>query len=265
MRDLISRHSAVDKVPYDINYIWRLGNENLPHDELPPPLLTKQIRRQIVRYFGGYCLGAPFLIEKTVSNCLRIPYVNAVFPNAKFIHLVRNGLDVVESAYRQWTAPPNWRYIRKKAMTFPLMQAPGYALSYAMDILQRVLTKSNKGISAWGPRYRGIEEDIASKELLEVCAIQWARCVKKAMQDLDNLSDYKVLTVRYEDFGCDPRQHLKSIARFVGLNPEPYADLDVDVVSKRNIGKGHRNLNADQKALIKPYIEETALSLGYDL
>ena len=174
-RDLVAGHPDVNRVPYDVNYIWRLGNERLGHDELTPELLTPQIQGRIRRGFERYHAGAPCLIEKTVSNCLRVAYVLIVFPEARFIHLVRDGVDVVESVYRQWLAPPDWRYILNKVRTYPLAQAPGYALAYAAGVLQHALRPGQNGTSTWGPRYDGIDRDVAHKQLLEVCAIQWVR------------------------------------------------------------------------------------------
>lgn len=264
IRDLIAEHPSVDKVPYDINYVWRVGNDAMPHDELTPDLLTATIHHEILQHFETYSSGAPFLIEKTVSNCLRVPYVHAVFPDAQFIHLVRDGRDVVESARRQWNAPPNWRYILGKARTFPFTDAFGYALSYAKDAFRKLVTQNGSKASTWGPRYAGIEEDLANKTLLEVCAVQWARSVEKASTDLGRLPDEQVITVRYEDFVTDPRGYLERIARFIGLDPLPYAgNANLDVVSQQNVGKGIRNLSPEQLARIQPIIEDTLSMLGY--
>ncbi len=264
VRDLIAKHPAVDKVTYDINYVWRLGNESIPHDELSPETLNPRIRQRIHNHFERYSSGASFLIEKTVSNCLRVPYVNAVFPGASFIHLVRDGRDVVESAYRKWTAPPDWHYIWKKVRMFPLMEAPGYALSYAIDTFRKIVVRDDDDQSTWGPRYEGIDEDVASKDLLEVCAIQWACCVEKAVGDLSNLSGDRVLTMRYEDFVRCPREHLEEIARFIGLPPHPYLDLSLEMVSQDNIGKGHRKLDEEQETLIMPHLEGALSLLEYE-
>jgi len=264
VRDLIALHPAVERVPYDVNYVWRLGNEIVPHDELSPEMLSPRLRQRIRRNFERYSAGAPFLVEKTVSNCLRVHYVHAVFPEAHFIHLVREGHDVVESAYRQWLASPDWRYILRKARTFPLTEALGYALSYAGDVFRRVLVRDEKRFGTWGPRYAGIDEDVASKDLLEVCAIQWARCVLKAIHDLDSLPAEQVCTIRYEEFVRDPLGSLTVLARCIGIDPAPYVErVDLKGVSQREISKGRRNLSVEQMALIRPHIQETLAVLGY--
>lgn len=265
VRDLIAAHPDVAKVPYDITYIWRLGNEDVPHDELPVELLTPQIKRRIQRRIDAFRSGAPQIIEKTVENCLRVLYVYAVFPDAFFLHLVRDGRDVVESAYRQWTAPPDWGHIIRKASTFPLGEAFGYAYSYAGNSFRRLMARNIASTSiTWGPRYEGIDEDKACKELLEVCAIQWARSVEKALSGLRSLPSDQVFTIHYEQFVQSPHDHLKHIAQFVGIDPSPYSLLPyVEMVSQRNIGKGFRSLNETQKDLALPYIQDTLALLGY--
>src|SRR5260221_4458788 len=221
-RDVIARHPGVDRIPFDINYVWRFGNECYRHDELPSSALTPEIRSRLISYFNQNSTGRPFLIEKTVSNCLRIPFVYAVFPDAIFVHLIRDGRDVVESVQRQWTARPDWRYVLEKARTFPILQAPGYALKYASTMLKRVLRNTERSAGTWGPRYQGIDEDVAHRDLIEVCAIQWVRSVEATLRDLAAVPADQVINVRYEDFVQNPQDQLKQIAARIGLDGSAY-------------------------------------------
>lgn len=265
VRDLIGVYPSVDRVPYDINYIWRLGNQSVPHDELSVELLTPQVRQRILQRIESFRSDAPFLVEKTVGNCLRVPYVHAVFPKARFIHLVRDGLDVVESAYRQWSASPDWRNLIAKANSFPLTEAFGYALSYSRSFFLKLVIPKRKKSGTWaGPLYDGIDDDLASKDLLEVCAIQWARCVEKASSDLRSLPTEQVLIISYEDFVRTPTSSLELIAQFAGIDPAPYSEMvKEETVFQQNVGKGFRNLNAEQIALVLPHIQNALSLLNY--
>lgn len=265
LRDLIAEHPDVDKVPYDVTYIWRLGSETVPHDELPVESLTPQIRQRIIRALTKFSTGAPFLIEKTVENCVRVPYLQAVFPEAKFIHLVRDGRDVVESVYREWTSPPDWGYILKKVSTYPITDAFGYAISYAGTTLRKVIARDkSKTTDPWGARYQGIHGDLATKDLLEICAIQWSHSIEMASAALNQLPTDQVLTIRYEEFVQQPADFLRQIALFVDLTPTPYADLPaLTKVSQGNIGKGFRRLDAQQQEMVLCHIEKTLASLEY--
>lgn len=264
LRDTIALHPDMDKVPYDVNYIWRLGNEKLSHDELTSDMATDQVIRRIRNHFLRYhSAGTPYLIEKTVGNTLRPLFVEKVFPEALFIHLIRDGRDVVESVYRQWLAPPDWRYIAKKAMVFPLTQAFGYALSYAKTAIMKAVRPSSQHAGTWGPRYDGIDEDVATKDLLTVCAIQWRRSVEKALEEFAQIPSSNVLTIRYEDFVADPEIHLMKIATFIGLRPEFYMNTNLSHISTSNVGKGLKNLNDFQIEAVMAVIEPTLRMLGY--
>ncbi len=264
LRDTIALHPQIDKIPYDINYIWRLGNENLPHDELTPDMATQEVIHRIRKQFLHYhSPGSPFLIEKTVGNTLRPLFVNKVLPEAVFIHLIRDGRDVVESVYRQWLAPPDWPYIAKKAMSFPITQAFGYAWSYAKTTLIKAMFPKKHQAGTWGPRYKGIDDDVASKDLLTVCAIQWRRSVEKALDQLAQIDNDRIFTIRYESFVSEPRAHLLELAAFIGMDDGFYSEVNLEHVSNRNIGKGMQNLAPDQIDTVMNIIAPTLQRLGY--
>ena len=262
VRDTISLHPRVAKIPYDINYIWKMGNENIPHDELLRNDLDKKSTNRIVNYINKQDNGNPYLIEKTVSNCLRVPFINEVFPDSKYIHLVRDGVDVVESSFRQWNSGPNFSYILNKAFSFPVALAPNYAISYFFSILSSIFDVSKKS-KVWGPKYKGIEEDLQTYDLIEVCAIQWAKCVESSIQGLKSIKPRKVLQVKYEDFVEHPQKYINIIFDFVNIHHFRLSDDEKLNISRRNIGKGYRNLKSEQINKIKPLINELMLELNY--
>lgn len=264
LRDLIAGHPSIDPVPYDINYIWRMGNENLRHDELLPESLSLEQARKVKNQVAKYHCGAPYLLEKTVSNCLRVPFVKALYPDGKFIQLVRNGNDVIESAYRQWLASPDWRYLFQKSLSYPLLDAFGYASSYAWGLLRKKISRHNHGGTTWGPRYRGIDEDLVNKSILEVCAIQWDRCVQGAGADLNRLPPGEVMTVVYEEFVDRPHENMARIAGFLGVDPTPFKlVLSEAAISKERVGTAELALEQEQLAVLQPYIENSMRLLNY--
>jgi hypothetical protein len=264
VRDIISCHPSIDRVPYDINYIWKFGNEDLNHDELQIERLNDKIRSRIIQSINRSSRGAPYLIEKTVSNCLRVPYVTAVFPNAKFLHLVRNGFDAVESVFRQWNAPPNWKYILQKTFTFPLYDAFSYGASYGGTVIKKLIPSHGKSTLTWGVRYDGIDEDVRVKSLLEVCAIQWSRSVSGALNGLDNVPSQQKLTIQYEDFVLDPHSILEEVAVFLACDSDPFSRrLNLSTIRKDEIGKGMRSLPSTQIQSIFPFMERELRILGY--
>lgn len=262
LRDFVGAHPDVDTVPYDVNYIWRMGNESIPHDEFSAEQASEAICRKITRQIERFRRGNRCIIEKTVSNCLRVEFVTAVFPDAKFLHLVRDGRDVIESIQRQWKAPPDWRYILQKVRTFPIFDAFGYGARYARGLLQRTGQRNSKSAEVWGPRYKGIDQDLATRTLLCVCAIQWARCVRMASDSLQRYTPDQVLQVRYEDLVAAPIEYAHRIADFIGISPGPI-EQQAGRVSTANVGKGRTALDPAAWQELQPILEAELREYGY--
>lgn len=228
----------VGAIPYDVNYLWRVGSEQVEHDELEPPLPQRAIdllHREVRK------AGAPVVVEKTVSNCLRIAAVQQAFPDAVFVFLVRDGVDVTESAARQWEAPVDLRYSLRKAAQFPWFAAGGYGLRRIVDLLRR---QRDESLPVWGPHYAGISDDLASDSVIEVCAKQWARSNQLAIEGFD-AAGIKPLVIRYETLVNDPIGTVNHAFAHAGL--DPISALSTRT-SKSEVGKGSRALPSDSHA-----------------
>lgn len=203
LRNVLSQAANHSSVPYDVNYVWRYGVENAPNDYLNPNDLSEKQIAFIRKTLPSLAkLSADdTLIEKTVSNTLRVPYVDRVFPAARYVHLVRDGRDVTESAMRLWTAPPDWSALMTKLRGMPLSNL-GYAIWFGRNFISGLL-KNQKGGNVWGPRFKNIETLVEQKSLAEICAMQWATSVDQATDDLAKIDPLRVFEIRYEDLVKD--------------------------------------------------------------
>lgn len=261
VRNLIAEHPDVEKMQYDVNYIWRYGNEHINHDELDAasltPELTAAIRKRVLRFHTG----APYFIEKTNASSLRVPFVHKIFPDAWWIHLTRDPMDVVQSANRRWQEKPDWGYIVRKARTFPLLESFGYAVNYGINAVKKAL---GLRASSWGQVYAGMPEDQAKLPLLRVCTRQYIRTVEKARRDVQQLDPSRLMEIRYEDFVTSPKEHLLAVADFLGLDPAPFEAMDYSIVTPRNVGKGARELSAEEQAIVRDEMASEYARLGIE-
>ncbi|GHA59077.1 hypothetical protein GCM10008927_25960 [Amylibacter ulvae] len=203
LRDVLRVADGHGAVPYDVNYVWRYGFEQHPHDLLPVDELSQKqtvFIQKTLRSLASLNMD-DVLIEKTVSNTLRVPFVDAVYPNARYVHLIRDGRDVTESAMRQWLAPPNWSALFTKLRGMPFSNL-GYVFWFAKNFISGML-KGQKGGNVWGPRFDGIDDLVGQKSLAYICAMQWRKSVEQATQDLANIPAERVFEIRYEDLVKD--------------------------------------------------------------
>ena len=163
LRDCLLGDPRICAVPYDVNYIWRYGAATGSDDVLTPegldPRRSGFIRTALARQArlkpGG------ILLEKTVSNSLRVPFVDAIFPEARYIHLVRDGRDVATSAMKEWVSPPDYGRLLHKLWRIPVASIP-YLFWYARKSVLSRRRSAGARVAVWGAalsRDRGRCED----------------------------------------------------------------------------------------------------------
>lgn len=262
LRDVLSASAEIRAVPYDINYVWRFGANNTVDDRLDPATLT-DARRRFIRKTLKSLSGADDdhrVIEKTVSNTLRVPYVYEILPEARFLHLIRDGRAVTESAIRQWRKPPDWAALARKLRDLPIRSA-GYAVWFARNSVAGLIAGRGGG-GVWGPRYPGIENDLARHDLIEVCALQWLHSVETARRDLADLPSERVFEVRYEDL-VTSEAVVQELASYLGLR-DRHMILDAYRSDLRAPAmEPWRKLTVDAQARMLALIEPTLDRLGY--
>jgi hypothetical protein len=188
------------------------------------------------------------LLEKTPENCLRLPFLVALFPDARFIFLIRDGRANISSLIEGWKHPCLFHGYRPPA---------------------RIEIEGNGRRGYWAftliPGWR----ELASAPLEEVCARQWIEC-NKALQEFENAVGHRVpiMTIRYEDLVTRPGDTLRAIADFAGVDYEPTferyeADLPgVNLLTAPEDEKWRR-LNRQAIQRIMPLIAPQMESLGY--
>jgi hypothetical protein len=266
LRDILDSSSSIGVIPYDVGYVWRYGNENFSSDELIPEMITPSIEKNIKNILPALVKKngddqIEILIEKSVPNTLRPSFIRRIYPDAKFIHLIRDGRSVTESAIRLWSSPPKKRYLLKKIRYFP-WRSYSYAIWYFKNFLKGIF-QYGQNQRIWGPRYSGIDKDVEVLPLELICARQWKRCVETSLSQLDSFPRDKVLTVHYEDLIKD-QKYVEKICNFIGVsNKQDILDNYNKRVVRSNVDKWRESLSGDQLKIINKEISGLNADLGY--
>lgn len=197
--------------------LWKYGNDRRS-DLLRPQHATPEVRRYIRGALAQRVreAGRDRLLEKTPSNSLRAPFVDAVLPDAVFVHVLRDGVQSVLSIREFWrrhaTGLPKVHLLRRLKEVRP-SQAPFYAKEFTRRVVGKLLPGA-AGPGVWGPRLPGIEQMARDLDLLEVCAAQWRACVERACRDGRRLPPERYTECRLEDLS---EESLAGVMRFCGL------------------------------------------------
>lgn len=266
LRDVLTSLEGIATWPCDeINYIWRHGNVRFPSDEIPEDLATPAVKNYIQQRFQDIQrkYSADIVVEKTCANSLRVPFVDAVVPDAKYVFIYRDGLDATGSAKERWTAELDIPYILEKVRFVPKMDLPYYALRYFWARVYRFISRE-KRLAFWGPALDGMQSILQKHSLNEVCALQWQRCVDKSEEAFARMPEGKVVRVCYEDFVRNPVTELSRILAFLGKEvPQEHIERAVEGVSPRSLGKGRKALGEQEVANLEALVGDTLRRYDY--
>lgn len=197
--------------------IWSQGNAWRKDDRLEAEDLTPAIAERIDRRFGRFLesSGRPRFMEKTPSNTLRLPFIHALYPDARIIHLVRDGRAVVASMMEMLDTPPRPDRMAARLRETPWRDLLPLARVFLQDLVSPRWREGRKPF--WGPRPPGWQSwlDLPVATML---ARQWSSQVAIARNDLSECFEPgKWIEFRFEDLVSDPEPCFRQIASLTGL------------------------------------------------
>ena len=111
-------------------------------------------------------------------NSLRISFLSELFPDAMFIHMLRDGR----------------------------------AVSYS--ILQKLELYNTE---RWGPQPSTLSNSRPQSKLSR-CGLQWLGIVQEIQESFERIDSWRSLTIRYEDFTSNPNKVLAEVYRYCGID-----------------------------------------------
>ncbi|MEL7038718.1 MAG: sulfotransferase [Cyanobacteria bacterium J06592_8] len=132
-------------------------------------------------------------MEKTIANCFHIDAIEKIFPDALYLHLVRDGRSTISSMMEGWNV-----YVKVGAnLSFP----------------------ENSTISNWSYALPPGWENWVDKPLEEICAWSWIEHNRYVLEKYDKNPDFqkKYMRIFYEDFIEDPIKVINQVSKFCQL------------------------------------------------
>jgi hypothetical protein len=198
--------------------------------------VTPRVRRQLHKVFGQMLSQRRNRILIKLTGWGRIGYLNEIFPDAKFIHIVRDGravassyLHINEWQWRGWYGPYSWRY-------GPL---------------------SPEDQAAW---------EASGRSFAALAGIQWrlhTRAIDTARAGVD---PSRFLQVRYEDFCEAPLEACRRVVEFSELEQSPSFERHVTRSRITDMSNRYRkDLSVAQQRLLTDLLRDDLLKYGYDV
>jgi len=152
----------------------------------------------------------PVFVEKLPINNFRLKFIKKIFPDARFIHIYRNGQEVARSIEK---ASENGKWYG--------------ANSYKWNMLVN---------------YARNNDD--TKDLPELCAtyydkglLEWRLSTEAAVAFLRSVPETVFIEINYDEFIINPVETISSLMEFIGVNRDPNAVSFVSVAVTRKSSK----------------------------
>lgn len=178
------------------------------------------------------------IVEKSPNHTARIPWIDRLFPNAKFIHLMRNPHDValsLETAFAEWF-PDGWHGSPQWAVWDRHMHALG---SHQAEHWHRTTNDYERALIIWDEMNR------------------------LAFQAAKHLGKHRYLRIHYERFANTPTSTINRILRFLGDDDDAHKAWGKRLVASfesTSVYKGQ----ADSARILDWIPPERLEAYGYD-
>jgi hypothetical protein len=287
---IVSLHREVAYLA-EPNYIWKFSNAWLGHDMIPAWRATPYVRSYIRGTFARFCreAGKTRFCEKTPANSIRLPFVMQVVPDAKVVHLIRDGRDVVASTRKKFygdfakigrltAADPDgtrgrWldykafslivsRFMQRLRVGVPIRDFVFY-LPFFFNTALNIAGLRSRYI--WGIRLPGLKQLFRSHKDVEVAALQWRMSVESVLNYVANHPEKDYLEVRFEDLCANPIKIAKRIYQFCELDftTEVEEGIRVEFSKTSKIDAAKLRMTREEEELVNDHIAHTLRSLGY--
>lgn len=197
----------------------RLGKLQLTHHDV-----REDASQKLRRLFGreARATGRPVLIEKLPINNFRLSFISAIFPDARFVHIVRNGIEVARSIEKM--IPKGW------------FGADDY--------------KWEQLIHYAGERPETAHLPALCRNDFERGLLEWRLSTEAVNEFLDQQDGQCFCEVSYEELVTDPNEVINRVLEFIGLPRSVAVDLFAKGEIRRRSTKSDDQIQGEDSARV---------------
>ncbi len=206
----------------DVNGHFHLGEAFYRFSEKDATPQKIKYAHNIFGYYS-FLTGSKRILDKNPECIYRIPYIKRIFPDAKFIFLIRNGWDTINSIIT-WSRTN--RIVRKGCLEdWWGLNRRKWKLMVDQLVPQEPLFENCKNEIRSFTR----EEDMAS--------VEWIISMQEGIRSLKSWPG-SIIAIYYEDLIHNPKRELEKIVSFCDLIPDAkfinYANRTVNINKPRS-------------------------------
>ena len=198
------------------------------------------------RLYGNYLkvVRAQRVVDKYPELVFRVPYVRKIFPDAKFLFIVRDGYDTVASVR-------NWQQ-RHSSMVRGVRHGWWGVDDRKWSLIVKELVTQDPDLAPMADYIATFSTDV------DRAAVEWMLVVREGLQQMERFGD-DILLLKHEDLVRDSTTCLESVFAFAQLND--------DRAVREYAGRIVRQPPAVDRPVVDrkilPHFEEIRRSVGY--
>jgi hypothetical protein len=284
--EILDKHENISQW-YEPYFVWDRHFRTHHHDERTAEEATPKIINQIYTEFSKYKqrTGSRIIVDKSPRNSLKLPFIMKIFPQARFIHILRDGRDATLSIHKEWLKRKDivnnprrayhFNYEKAFIVVFKWMQRQSFFSDKMRALwfethghffnkkkhLNRVRWNGNVG---WGPRFKGWETIFCERSTLQFNAIQWLKCIECIQRSWSDIPIEQKIEIRYEDFICKGEQILTRILNFLNLDANKDFWKSIPELKANNFNKWKNEFSREQISQIHTILAPMLVELGYE-
>jgi len=238
LENVLGRHPDIAEW-YEPYYLWERYFPVKESDIWEQERLTEHVKKAVQREFEIYGRKShcPIVLDKSPFHAFNIEIIHRIFPDAKWIHMLRDGRDVCLSLNKEWVKRSRMvtkrDYLAMLDAAKTMLQRQPFFRYKRMAVLHELrsrtfgtptasLNKARWGsVAGYGPRFPQWKSYLASHTSLEFNAMQWVQSVSAVLRTWPFLSEKNKIEVRYETFISSPKALLDRVFQKLEITEPP--------------------------------------------